>query len=65
MSVENGFFLLDSTNDVNITVWNNNSLRIIWKVVQIIELLNLIAFALEVEKITMSLLDREYGDLLN
>lgn len=65
MSVKNGFFLLDSTNDVNITVWNNNSLRIIWKVVQIIELLNLIAFALEVEKITMSLLDREYGDLLN
>lgn len=65
MSVKNGFFLLDSTNDVNITVWNNNSFRIIWKVVQIIELLNLIAFALEVEQITMSLLDREYGDLLN
>ena len=65
MSVENSLFLFNSTNDMNIPVWNNNGFRVIGKVIQIIEFLNLITFALEVEKIAVGLLNREDGDLFH
>lgn len=65
MGVENNLFLFDSTNDMDISIWYDYSLWIIWKIIQIVELLYLVRFVLEVEQIAMSLFYGENWNLLN
>lgn len=65
MGVENNLFLFDSTNDMDISIWYDYSLWIIWKIIKIVELLYLVRFVLEVEQIAMSLFYGENWNLLN
>ena len=65
MAVQNEIFLLDSTDYVNISVWNDNRFRIIWQMIQIIKLLNLVRFVFYIEQITMVLFDRKNWDLFD
>lgn len=46
MSIENKFFLLDSPDDVDIAIRDDDSLGVVGEVIKIIELLDLVRFVL-------------------
>jgi hypothetical protein len=50
---------------MNISIRNNYSLGIIWKVIEITELLDLVTFALNIEQVAVSFFDRENWDLFD
>ena len=65
MSVQDLLFFLDSTNDVDVTIRNDDCLWIVRKIVKVTEFLYLIRLILEIEKVCMSLFYRENRNFLD
>ena len=65
MTVEDLFLLFDTSNNVDISIRNYDGFWVVRKIVQIIELLDLIGLVFEVKEVAVSFLDGEYGDLFN
>lgn len=65
MAVEDHVFLLNTSNNVDITVGNYYCLWVIGKMFEIVELLDFIGFIFDIEEIAMCFFDREDGDLFN
>lgn len=62
MSVEDHFLFLYAADYVNVSVGNDDRLGIVGQVVQVVELLYLIGFVLEVEQVAVGFLNREDRD---
>jgi hypothetical protein len=65
MAIENHVFLLNTTDNMDISVGNYYCLWIVGKVLEVVELLDFIGFIFDVEEIAMCFFDRENGNLLD
>lgn len=65
VGVENDVFLLDPSNDVDVSIGDDDGLGVIWQVVQSVELLDLVVLAFEIEEEAVRLLDGEDWDFFD